>query len=101
MKTPAGVTDGTCTLPFKDYIMAFQKTFERNNGSRVKIEPVLEVDSFYNEAYRWSYIVYYAAPGQEKFEDVTAEHLQGNSYTTEREIRECQLGLWEMLKPVE
>ena len=68
-----------CSLPAKDYTMAFQKTYQRPDGSRVKVEPVLEIDSFDNEAFQWSYIVYYAAPGQEKFEDVTDQHLQGQA----------------------
>ena len=79
--------------------MACQKTYQLPDGSRVKIEPVLEIDSFDNETFTWSYIVYYAATGQEMFEDVTTEHLEGNVYVTEQEILECQLQLWDMLKP--
>ena len=79
--------------------MAFQKTFHYPDGSRVKIEPVLEIDSFNNEAFQWSYIVYHAAPGQERFEDVTDEYLQGHPYATEQEILECQLAMWEMMRP--
>ena len=80
--------------------MTYQKTYQRPDGSRVKIEPVLEVDRFDNEPYRWSYIVYHAATGQEKFEDVTSDHLEGKPYVTEQEIPECQLELWEMIKPI-
>lgn len=63
------------------------------DGSRVKIEPVLEIEAFDNEALQWSYIVYHAAPGQEKLKDVTDKHLQGQTYATEQEIQECQLRL--------
>lgn len=79
--------------------MAYQKTYQRPDGSRIKIEPVLEVDRHDIEPYRWSYIVYRAAPGQEKFEEVTTEHLEGQAYVTEQEILECQLELWESQKP--
>ena len=57
--------------------MAYSKIYERPDGSRLKIEPVLEIDSFDNDAFQWSYIVYRAEPGQEKYEDMTDEHLQG------------------------
>ena len=60
---------------------------------------MLEIERFENEVFEWSYIVYRAAAGQEKFEDVTDEHLQGQAYATEQEIRECQLAMWEMMKP--
>lgn len=73
--------------------MAFQKIYQRPNGSRVNIEPVLETNTFNNEAFTWSYIVYHAAPGQEKFVDVIAEHLHGQAYATEQEILECQVEL--------
>ena len=66
----------------------------------MKIEPVQETDRFDNEAFTWSHIVYYVAPGQEKFEDMTTGHLEGQSYATEQEIQECQLRLWKLLKQV-
>ena len=79
--------------------MAFQKIYHRLDGYRIRMEPVLEIDSFDNEAFQWSYIVYHAAPGQEKFDDVTDEHLQRQRYATEQEILECQLAVWEMMRP--
>lgn len=44
------------------------------------MESVLEIDDFDNQAFEWSYIVYYTAPDQKKFKDVTTEHLQGQVY---------------------
>lgn len=79
--------------------MPFQQLYERPDGSRVKIEPILRIEAFDNKAFQWSHIVYRAAPGQETFEDVTDQQLQGQAYVTEREIRECQLMIWQMLRP--
>ena len=56
--------------------MAYSKTYERPDGSRAKIEPVLEIDDLDNDAFEWSFIIYHAAPGLEKFEDAAYEHLQ-------------------------
>lgn len=79
--------------------MSFQQLYKRPDGSRVKVEPVLEIDRFDNEAFQRSYIVCHAPPGQKKLKDVTTEHLEGQAYATEQEIQECQLLLWEMLRP--
>lgn len=99
MKTPAGIIAETFSLLSKYQTIAFQKTYKYTDGFQVKIEPVPEMDSFDNEASICSHVVYYAAPGQVKFEDVKSEHLQGHAYVIEQEIMECQLLMWERLKP--
>ena len=79
--------------------MAIEKIYKRADGSRVKITPVLEMDKFDNEAFEWSYRIYYCAPGEEKFEDVSAEHIEGPAFATHREISQAQFELWEAFKP--
>lgn len=73
--TPTGAMAASCSLPFKHPTMAFQKTYHRSDGSRVKIEPVCKIEAFDNDAFEWSYIVYHSALGQGKFEDMTTELL--------------------------
>lgn len=79
--------------------MAIEKIFKRDDGSRVKITPVLEMGKFDNERFTWSYIVYYCAPGKEKFEDVSSEHIEGPAFATDQEVLQAQTELWEALKP--
>lgn len=67
VKTPSLPIAVISSLPSKDQTMAFQKTYERTDGSRVKIEPVLQIDDFHDDAFERGHIVYHAAPSLGKF----------------------------------
>ena len=99
MKRPFNNIDGVGSLPTKHH-HSIPKNLLPHRRFPVKVEPVLEIERF-EEAFTWSYIVYPSPPGQDKFEDVTTEHLNGTVYVTEQEIQQCQLAMWEMLRPGE
>lgn len=96
--------------------MRHDKTFIRNDGSKVNIEATVSIRSFGGEKPEWSVRVTTCAKGKrtwfgvfstdsydyrklsqnERIEFVKDEQLK---HVTEAEIQEVKMELWQMLKP--